>query len=135
MTLASSVEGSWFPKLTLALVFSFTSLRLCRIPGNAFPPRFPAHSVSNGCQVLHSLGPIGWVNGTPIRNLTTPSDVAQKFLLPFAAGLATATNSWHNSFGHAWANVNLYPAFSHHVPTLHSGLARDMSRRPACFGV
>jgi hypothetical protein len=64
------------------------------------------------------------------------SDAAQKLLPPVVAdtGVAIATNSLHNNFGHVGANVNLYPDFSHHVASVHVDFANDASRNPACFG-
>jgi hypothetical protein len=43
----------------LALLGFFTSSRLCGFLIILIPPGLSAHSESNGCQVLHSLGPIG----------------------------------------------------------------------------
>src|SRR5215470_3258319 len=96
---------------------------------------FPA-SYSIGCHDRHSLAPIGMINGASVFDRTTPSDVAQKLLAPVLAetGVAIATNSLQSNFGHVGANVNLYPDFSHHVPSVQVDFASDESKSPACFG-
>src|SRR6185312_15819993 len=57
---------------------------------------------SSGCHARHCEASNGAMSGASTLKRTTPSDVAQKFLVPAAAatGVATATNSWHKSFGH-----------------------------------
>ena len=91
---------------------------------------------SIGCQDRHSFVPIGMANGAWVIDRTIPSDVAQKLLPPVLAesGVAIATNSLQSNFGHVDANVNLYPDFSHHVPSVQVDFAGDESRNPACFG-
>jgi len=88
----------------------------------------------SGSQELHFAALITDVNGAPTLNRITASEVAQKFLDPALAviGVAIATNCWQSNFGQLGANVNMYPDFSHHVPAVHVGLAKDPSSSPAC---